>query len=218
MRKGETRKMEAYLSVSPKSDNSYPIAAFLDKAWELADKEYAQGIPADKVWEYGIRYVKESLWAEEKEYKGFSIGLVPDGKGGWRQRPFAKYEIGWCGQNASFINSLLTDYLRTGNQESHDKALTALSTWTSDLVQKENGHYTVQYDNVLRGNDKAVSDACNLGTAAYNFFETVGLLEQCKDTDRMAKVKEVALGICDLVKRDQQPSGVYGKGWYADGE
>ena len=55
MRKGETRKMEAYLSVSPKLDNSYPIAAFLDKAWELADKEYAKGIPADKVWEYGIR-------------------------------------------------------------------------------------------------------------------------------------------------------------------
>lgn len=218
MRKGETKTMEAFLSISPKSDNTNPLVPFLNKAWELADKEYAKSIPTDKVWEYGIRYVKESLWAEDQDYKGFSIGLTPDGTDGWKQRPFGKYEIGWCGQNASFINSLLTDYLKTNNQESKDKALAALDTWTNDKTQKETGFYITRYDDYFGGNNRAVSDACNLGTAANNFFETIGLLEQCKDTDRMAKVKKVALGICDFVKRDQQPSGVYGRGWYPDGE
>ena len=218
MRKGQTLKMEAFLSVTPKSDNGNPLAPFLNKAWELADKEYAKIMPTDKVWEYGIRYARELLWAEDQDYKGFSIGLIPNGTDGWIQRPFGKYEIGWCGQNASFINSLLTDYLKTGNEESHEKALAALGTWTSDKVQMETGFYITRYDDYFGGNNRAVSDACNLGTAAYNFLETVGLLEKCKDTDRMARVKEVALGICDFAKRDQQPSGVYGRGWYPDGE
>ena len=218
MQKGETKKLEAYLLVSAKGEKSNPLALFLDKAWALADKEYAKVASTDKIWEYGVRYAKESLWAEEKEYKGFSIGLVPYGDKDWKQRWFGKYEIGWCGQNASFVNSLLTDYLKTGNQESYDKALATLGTWTSKLVQNENGHYVVRYDDILEGNNRAVSDACNLGTAANNFFETVGLLEQCKNTEHVERTKEVALGICNFVKRDQQPSGLYGRGWYPDGE
>ena len=217
MREGETRKIEAFLHVSSKNENRNPLAPFLDKAWELAKKEYAKVDSTDKIWEYGIRYAKESLWAKEKEYKGLNIGLLPSEDDGWRQRWFAKYEIGWCGQNASFANSLLNDYLKTGNQESYDKALAILTTWTSKLVQNDNGHYIVRYDNILNGNKGAVSDACNLGTAASNFFEAISLLEQCRNTELKERTKEVALGICDFVKRDQQPSGVYGRGWYSDG-
>ena len=100
MRKGESRAFEAYLCVTPKEGSANPMAPFLDKAWALADKEYAGVFSPDKVWEYGIRYAKESLWAEENDYKGFSIGLVPYGEAGWEQRRAWKYEIGWCGQNA----------------------------------------------------------------------------------------------------------------------
>ena len=218
MRKGETKVVEAYLFVAAKGGEVAPLVSFLDKAWLLADKEYARVIPAEKVWEYGVRYAKESLWAEEGDYKGFSIGLVPDGAGGWKQRPFIKYEIGWCGQNSSYINTLLTDYLTCGDESSRDKALTALDTWTAPVTQRENGFYIISYDNILSGREKVVSDACNLGTAAYNFFETIELLQKCNLSDRIERVKSVALGICDFVKNDQQPSGVYGKGWNSDGE
>ncbi len=218
MRKGETRTMEAYICVAPKDGSDNPMASFLDKAWKLADKEYADVFSPDKVWEYGVSYAKESLWAEEKEYKGFSIGLVPSGEYGWEQRRTWKYEVGWCGQNASFINSLLADYLRGGDKTSLDKALAALDTWTSPVLQYDNGLYITHYDYVFSGRVRPVSDACNLGTAAYNFLETVMLLEKCGLTDRTDRVRDVALGICDFVKKDQQESGVYGRGWYPDGE
>lgn len=218
MRKGEKKTLVAYVLVADKNVNGNSISLFMDKAWEMADKKFAKTFRADKIWEYGVRYAKESLWAEESDYKGFSIGLVPDGKDGWKQRPFIKYEIGWCGQNSSFINTLLVDYMMTGNEESKKKALTALDTWTNAKVQRTNGFYVISYDNILNKKENIVSDACNLGTAAYNFFETIELLEKCNLTDRIARVKEVALGICDFVKADQQASGVYGKGWNESGE
>ena len=216
--KGETKKIEAYIFVAEKSSTCNPLSLFLDKAWGLAHKNYSKVIPTDKVWEYGVKYAKESLWAEEDTYKGFSIGLLPDGKGAWKQRSFIKYEIGWCGQNASFINTLLVDYLKSGNKESLDKALAALDTWTAPELQRENGFYVVSYDNILGKRENIVSDACNLGTAAYNFFETAQLLEKCNLPQRIERVKEVALGICNFVKADQQSSGLYGKGWNEKGE
>lgn len=213
MNKGEKKTIRAYIFVADKSSNQKPLNLFLDKAWMLADKDYAKVITTDKVWEYGVKYAKESLWAEDGTYKGFSIGLLPDGNNVWKQRHFGKYEIGWCGQNASFINTLLTDYLKNSNEESRDKALAALDTWTAPNVQFENGFYVAHYDNILAKRENIVSDACNLGTAAYNFFETAELLEKCKLPERVARVKEVALKICNFVKADQQPSGIYGKGW-----
>ena len=218
MRKGDSRTIEAYIHVSVKEDDGYLPASFLDKAWELAEKKYAEVISPEKIWEYGVRYAKEYLWAEEKEYKGFSIGLVPNEDGQWKQRPFGKYEIGWCGQNASFANSLLVDYIRNGDKTSLDKAVLTLDTWTSQVLIYGNGLYVTHYDNIFDSKEKPVSDACNLGTAAYNFFEAIGLLEQCGQTELVGRLKKTALGICDFVKADQQPSGVYGRGWYPDGE
>lgn len=218
MKRGEKKSIQAYIFVADKSVSGNALALFLDKAWENADKEYAKVISADKVWEYGVKYAKESLWAEDGDYKGFSIGLVRDGNSGWKQRQFMKYEIGWCGQNASFINTLLVDYLKNGNEESRDKALAALDTWTAPATQRENGFYVAHYDNILGKRQNIVSDACNLGTAAYNFFETAELLEKCNLPERVARVKEVALGICNFVKADQEPSGNYGKGWRETGE
>ncbi|MBR2607332.1 MAG: hypothetical protein IKC70_05315 [Bacteroidaceae bacterium] len=218
MNKGDKRDIQAYIFVADKGTRKSPLTLFLDKAWAFAEKDYPNIITTDKVWEYGVKYAKEHLWAEEDDYKGFSIGLVPDGEAGWKQRPFIKYEIGWCGQNASFINTLLVDYLKTGNEESRDKALAALDTWTAPQTQYENGFYVAHYDNILDKRQNIVSDACNLGTAAYNFFETAELLEKSNLPERIARVKEIALGICNFVKADQQPSGVYGKGWNNAGE
>ena len=218
MRKGETKTIEAYIHVTAKEEGGYLPSSFLAKAWELSDKDYADVISPEKVWEYGVRYAKEYLWAEEQEYKGFCIGLTPCGDDSWQQRPHWRYEIGWCGQNASFINSILTDYLRTGDASSRDKALAALDTWTNEFVQNEKGLFLTHYDYKFYGDERPVSDACNMGTAAYNFFETLALLEKCDAADCIPRVKEVALKICDFVKSDQQASGVYARGWYPDGE
>ncbi len=218
LRRDETVQLVAYIYVAPIKEGEYNISSFLDKAWEFVPEEYASVATPEQLWRNSVRYAKEYLWAEEGDFRGFSIGLVADGNGGWKQRSFMKYEIGWCGQNASLINSLLTDYLRNGDEDSKAKALAALDSWTSPKLQNENGFYIVSYDKILRGSSNIVSDACNLGTAAYNFFETARLLEKCGATERVGRVSDVALGICDFVRAKQYPSGCYGKGWNQLGE
>jgi hypothetical protein len=208
LEKGETFSFPVYIHVEPVQEGHKAMRPFLDKAWELADKPVVEVYSPEQLWELGIRYAKESLWAEEGDYKGFSIGLLPTPDGGWKQRGGGKYEIGWCGQNASYAISLLQDYLKNGSEESLEKGMTTLDTWSRCLLP--NGLFRVNYDN-----PGGSIDACNLGTAAVNFFEACDVAQQCGK--ERPNYEKLAFRICDFVKADQQENGCYAKGWRPDG-
>jgi hypothetical protein len=214
LKKGDTVTLTLYLAVSAVEPDHRAECHFLRKAWEYAEKPVVPVFDAQKLWALGIRYATESLWAEEGSFKGFSIGLHPGGEKGWKQRGGGKYEIGWCGQNASLANSLLTDYIKHRNTESLNKALATLDTWANNCPLP-NGLFVTHYDNILNNRNNSVMDACNLGTAALNFFEARDLTAAAS-IDRPL-YERVAFGICDFVKADQQSEGVYARGWTPDG-
>ena len=214
LEKGITKTIVAYLFISEVKPQHRALQPFLRKAWQMAVQDSPTVFEPEKIWQLGIRYAKERLWAEEGSYKGFSIGLVPDNNGRWMQRDRWKYEIGWCGQNASFGNSFLTDYLKTGDESSLERGLTCLDTWANHAVLP-NGLFITNYDYILDNKKDETLDACNLGTAAQNFFEAADLAKQC-NKERPAYEK-IALDICRFVMDDQQANGVYGRGWRYDG-
>ena len=214
LHKGETVVFQIYIHLSPIQEEHKAMRSFLDKAWELSPKPAVDIFPSGKLWELGIRYAKESLWAEEGDYKGFSIGLVRDQDGGWKQRPGWKYEIGWCGQNASYAISLLEDYLKNGSKESLDKGIATLDTWSRCGLP--NGLFVTNYDHILSGASNGSIDACNLGTAAVNFFEACDVAKRC-EVER-PEYERLAFAICDFVVSDQQENGCYAKGWLPNGE
>ncbi len=136
--------------------------------------------------------------------------------GEWSKRK--GYEIGWCGQNASFANSLLFDYIKHKNKESLDKGVATLDAWAK-LCRLPNGLFITNYDRISGQRsqiDNVVIDACNLGTAALNYFEATELVKAC-GLER-PDYESLAFGICDFVRNDQQDNGVYGRGWYPNGE
>ena len=214
LREGETVEFQIFVHVTPLLAEHRSTRSFLDKAWELATKPQVEVLPQEKLWELGIRYAKESLWAEDGDYKGFSIGLVLDNNGAWRQRPGWKYEIGWCGQNASYAISLLEDYLKNGSKESLEKGIATLDTWSKCGLP--NGLFVTNYDYILNGNPNGSIDACNLGTAAVNFFEACDMARKC-GMER-PEYERIAYAICDFVVSDQQENGCYAKGWLPNGE
>lgn len=217
LRKGDQVTVKAYLLITAEEPSHRSVGTFMDAVWNTVDKSQIAPAPDnEKVWQLGVRYAKESLWAEEGDYKGLSIGLLPHGAKGWHQREGGKYEVGWCGQNASYANSLLTDYLKTGDKESLDKALAILDTWSKPATVLPNGLYITHWDNILLGSDNPTVDACNLGTAAWMFFEAADLLRKCGAGDP-DKLEKIALGILDFAKADQQADGCYARGWHADG-
>ena len=215
MAKGETKTLVAYLHVSEVKPQHRAMQSYLRKAWQMAEHDSSAVYEPEKIWQLAIRYAKERLWAEEGSYKGFSIGLLPEKDGTWNQRRSWKYEIGWCGQNASFGNSFLTDYLKTGDTSSLDMGIVCLDTW-ADHATLPNGLFITNYDYLLENRKDATLDACNLGTAALNFFEAADLARQCGQ--ERPRYETIALGICRFVMDDQQENGVYGRGWTYDGE
>jgi hypothetical protein len=212
--KGAVVTLKLYLTVGAVEPQHRAMQGFLRRAWQYAEKPEVPVMDTQQVWDLGVRYACESLWAEEGVFRGFSIGLVPEGEKDWRQRPNWKYEIGWCGQNASLANSLLVDHLRNRREESLHKGLAALDAWAAHGACP-NGLFIVHFDDVLYHSREGVMDACNLGAAALNFFEAFDLA-RAAGADRPL-YERIAFGICDFVKADQQSNGLYASGWTMEG-
>lgn len=212
---GEEFTATAYIVVEPVSLPRASYRKMLDFAWRMSYHVPKASFVPEKLWELGVRYAKESLWAEEGVFKGFSIGLTwPEDR--WIQRPGGKYEAGWCGQNLSLANALLFDYLRTKDHSSLEKGIAALDTW-ADHARLDCGLLRVQFDPILTNwTGPERQDACNLGWAAGEFFEGHRLAGEC-GVDRPA-YREIALGICDFAVEHQQADGRFGKAWTNDGE
>jgi hypothetical protein len=212
---GESITLSSVLVVTPVMPKHEAMKVFLAKAWETIPHPSIPVRTPTEIWNLSVRFINENLWVEEDIFKGFSVGLwLRDGK--WIQRPVWKYEIGWAGQNIAVANSLLTDFLWNKNQQSRDRAIACLDTWAK-YCPLPNGLIRNHFDYVL-GIEKSeeVLDACNLGDAAADFLVAFDLAKQC-GVDR-ENYKSIALGVCDFLMKDQQPSGQYGKGWNKQGE
>lgn len=209
---GEQITMIAYLIIAPVEQPKIAWYKMLHEAWTLNRKQSRPWFSPDRIWELSLNYAKESLWVKDGIFEGFSIGLMHNGTK-WEQ--IRHYEIGWCGQNASFANSFLSDFLMTGNEGSLRTGLAVLDAWTGHARMK-NGLIHCHFDYVLfKTTEKEVQDACNLGTAALNFMEAHELVIKC-GVERQDYL-ETALGICDFTVRMQAENGAIGKSWSNDG-
>lgn len=214
LQKGDSIVISFYIYVGQKLPNHTAIHPWLDFVWETANNFYYSVPNCEQVWNRGINYAKKYLWEENDNYKGFNIGLLPNGAGGFSQRNIGKYEIGWCGNNASLANSFLFNFIKTKDSLFLRKAIDCLNTWTKG-TQLSNGLFVVHYDNILNKRE-GILDACNLGAAAYNFFIADSLCLRIGIKKRL--LKNIALGICDFMVNNQSPNGMYGKSWNYAGE
>jgi hypothetical protein len=210
---GEIFTARAYLIIQTYTEPRMSWRMMLDEAWRMHKRPVRAWFDPGRIWELGMAYAKNGLWAEDGDFRGFAIGRIWNGER-WRQ--VRRYEIGWCGQNASLANSMLADYLNSGNQDSLHKGLAVLDGWTAG-GRLPNGlircHY--EYALLLKQAEQEVQDACNLGTAALNLFEAEQLARRC-GVERPV-YRETALGICDFTLSAQSPEGRIGKSWKNDG-
>ena len=212
--RGHAMVASAYLVFADASKPKTAWRTMLDFAWDMNHHELRPWFPPSELWRLGVRFAKESLWAEEGPFRGFSIGLVWT-EDGWHQRPTRKFEIGWAGQNGSLANSLLWDYLQNGDADSRDKAVSCLDAWAQH-GRLGTGLFLHLFDFVL-GDCKSPPevDACNLGDAALEFLEACALCERCGISRPV--YREVGLDICEFIVRQIAPTGRIGRSWAQDG-
>jgi hypothetical protein len=209
--RGQTITLKAWIVAAPAPRPKQGWHAMLDAAWTLLSHPPSVRYEPEDLWELGVQFAKDSLWAEEKSFNGFSIGLRWDGRN-WVQRESWKYEIGWAGQNASLAVSLLSDYLKTDDRTSLDRGIRCLDSWVRN-ARLRNGLFRCHFDYLLgpASPRDEVQDACNLGQAAQAFFEAYELAAKCKL--KKPEYKDAAFGICDFAVKAMRPDGRLAKAW-----
>ncbi len=213
---GEAVVLTGYLVVSPVVKPKFSYTKLLDFAWRKHAHVYDAWHTPERIWELGIQFVKNGLWVEDRFFRGFTWGLYWDGER-WAQKLDAPYEIGWVGQNASLAVSLIHDYKLSGDRGSLDMGLAALDCW-AEHAPLPNGLFRVRFDHLIgkrSDTEVEVNDACNLGTAALQFFEAYDLVNRCGES--RPRYREIALRICDFAVDAQQESGRWGKSWNNEG-
>ncbi|MBD3940192.1 hypothetical protein IF188_00575 [Microbacterium sp. NEAU-LLC] len=105
-------------------------APLLDFAFRYYGHAVREPFGPQRLYELSIAYTK-FLWSKEAD------GFISINRGcGWHdditafgKARISKYEIGWVGQSALLSLALLEEYLRSGDEDARDKALSVLDHW-----------------------------------------------------------------------------------------
>jgi len=210
---GEVFETVMYLSVSRPRWANYGICDVLDSALALyGDNSTLQVPEARAVWDRSVVFAK-SLISEYDGHKGFIIGFLPDGKGGFQYRGDQCFELAWCGQNVLFSRMLIEDYIRFGHKDSLDLALEILDTRAA-LGTAESGLLAAQLRD-YRNLDGAAADTCNMGYGAYEYLRCYETLQRI-GIDKPAYLA-AGKGLCDFFCSHFSDEYGFGKLWRLDG-
>ncbi len=192
----------------------------LDFAWRYFERPLTMEKDPETITRLDTLYFR-SLWRRQFDgVTGFSSGMH------WveSQAAFVKtegFEIGWVGQNAAVACILLREYLRTGDADLRDKAISVLDSWVRYAVL-DNGLMFVRLradprhlDSITNGDIPMALDACNLGTAATYFFKAGELAEKAGVS--RPEYTKTAMNLCDFALRTQRENGEFAKSWFIDG-
>lgn len=163
---------------------------------------------ANQVWKLSADYAHKLYTEEADGFNGFSIGFTWNGTD-WVKRPELKYEIGWCGQNASLAVSMLYDYQMYGDKRSLETGLRVLDCWLKK-ARSRTGLLLTRYDP-----PGMLIDACNLGTAGLQLFEAYAQANRLGI--KRQEYFDAAIEICDFAMARQRLDGGIGMSWNPDG-
>lgn len=133
-----------------------------DGIFDFANTDYVRMLrprySADDCAAYSFDFIHSLL--EEKPFGLLSnMGFLPDENKTFRFRKTTRYEIGWCGQNATVAEMHIRKYMETGERKYLDIGKRILDTWL--LRQHESGIVSVLYDRDFDDGERI--DGCNEG-------------------------------------------------------
>lgn len=214
--KGNRIRLRAFLVLTERRF-AFDYRFFLDAAWNLFHEAQKPDLEREAVWRLGVEFVKNSIFFRQTDFTGFCMGLSWNGENWEQKRDYL--EIGWVGQNASLAVSLLYQSAFRQDEEAFAMGLEVLDCW-ADKGPLPNGLFRCRFDRILTfgeetDNQEERNDAANLYSVVTEYLEAYHLLK-AMGTER-ENYRELALGVCDFVVREQKENGKFGKAWYNDG-
>ena len=210
----------AILFLTPVTRPGRGYQKLIDFAWEYFRRPLTMARQPEELHKMDVTFARMMWHKKPNGLVGFSFGLRWDElQCMYVRRP--EFEIGWVGQNASLACTLLGEYVKTGDTDARDKALSVLDSWVKH-ARLPSGVFFVklvcppdQIDSQPNGNIPVDLDACNLGTGATYLFKAGRLCE--KAGIHRPEYTEMALALCDFAVRTQTADGEFAKSYFLDG-
>ena len=210
---GETFDAGFYLCLSRPMWENYGTADLLNEALPVFGGGSDIAVPSEReIWDRSVTFAK-SLITDYEGKRGFIIGFLPDGRGGFAYRGDRCFELAWCGQNILFSRMLIEDFAQFGNRESLDTALEILDT-RAQFCTADSGLLAAQLRDYQNLNN-ASADTCNMGYGAYEFLRCWKRLQEM-GIDKPAYLK-AGTGLCDFFCEHWSDEFGFGKQWRLDG-
>ena len=120
---------EGIILAVPSDGTRHRYKCLLDFAWRYYGHEMKAPRSAEELYRLSIAFAQYLIQKERDGFVGFTRGAQwhPD-LNGYKKREH-NYELGWVGQNASFANAFIYDYIKTGNKSNLNTALEVQDSW-----------------------------------------------------------------------------------------
>lgn len=123
---------------SPSDGSRHRYKSLLDFAWRYYGHEIKPPMSASKLQRLSMAYAQYLIQKERDGFVGFTRGAQwHPHLNGYLKREH-NYELGWVGQNASFANAFIHNYILTGNKENLQTALEAHDSWLKKGITEGN--------------------------------------------------------------------------------
>ena len=208
-------KLSGWLVLTRTGEKGLAIQKAMDLCTRLMGHPVFPRLTTDQIWDLGIQFARESVYFEEKDFKGFCMGLYYDA-GAWCQRRNV-LEIGWVGQNALMAVSLIRHGLTHQQSEILQQGIAVLDCW--QRARLSNGLFRCRFDRVQTNPEPLPSekeDAANLYSVVVQYLEAWRLVSEHGISRK--EWRETALDVCRFAMRSQLEDGSFPRAWYADGK
>jgi len=120
---------EGVILVIPSDGTRHRYRGLLDFAWRYYGHEIRSPKSTAELYRLSIAFAHYLLQKERDGFIAFTRGAQwhPDFNG-YKKREH-NYELGWVGQNASFANAFIYDYIVNGNKENLEIAIQVQDAW-----------------------------------------------------------------------------------------
>jgi hypothetical protein len=213
-RPGDSHSHTFFMVVADAPEPNWGFGAVLDEAWRQLRHDLPPRRGPKELWDLGIRFARESLWIENKDFTGFSFSLEPRDGGFYITTWPWRFEIGFVGQAAALGAFMAHDFITTKNEESWRKAEASLDFWAKN-GRYPNGLIVCRYDDKLAWKEDPELSVRNLGDGAYFYLLAAEFADQAGRSKSLWR--DTGLGICDFFVKNILANGTFGKNWKASG-
>ena len=167
----------SYIFIGEPKWKNYGTASVLDAALDLFDNLHDTPLPPEMVYKTSVAWSKYLL-ADVEGAKMFRNALRHSKTDDGLVMNYPVYEAGWSGQCMQQARMFIIEYIRGGDRQYLDDALSCFDSWVK--TQKDCGLFPTNYARHLNGN-YVPNDVCNFSWGAietirsYRLLQTIGI-------------------------------------------